>query len=81
MTAGLERDVERRGAEVRQATGLDSVDLGVGAAVLGVPALPEDLILARDHRTDDGIGPDRADSPLREVDRAREMHVVGGGAA
>ena len=47
VAAGLERDVERRAAQVGVAAGGDRVDLGVRAAVLLVPALAEHVAVAR----------------------------------
>jgi hypothetical protein len=58
----------------------DRVDLGVRAAVLLVPALPDHLVVLDDHRPDDRIRTDPAHAALRERDRPREMLVVGLGA-
>ena len=68
VTAGLQRHVQRRAAQVLQAARLDRVDLGVGAPKTLVPALAEHLAVARDHRADDRVGLDRA---RRRCARAR----------
>ena len=81
VAARLERHVQRRPAQVRHAAGLDRVDLGVRAAVFLVPALPQDLAVAGDHGADDRVGLDRAGAVARELDRAREVQLVGVGAA
>ena len=58
---------------------LDRVHLGVGAAVLLVPALPQHLAVARDDRAHDGVGLDGAGAVARELDRPREVDAVGVG--
>ena len=77
MAAGLERDVERRLAEIRVAAGRDRVDLGVGAAELRVPALPQHGLLDRDDRADDRVGVGAAEASLCQLDRPLEVREVG----
>ena len=77
VTAGLQRHVQRRVGEILHAARLDRVDLGVSGAVAFVPALADHLLAARDDRADDRVGLDRAHAVLRELDRAREMRLVG----
>ena len=50
-------------------------------AVLLMPALPQDLAVAGDHRADHRVRLDRAHAVARELDRAREVQLVGVGAA
>ena len=68
VAARLERDVERRLAQVGAAAGGDRVDLGVGAAELVVPALAED---ARRRRRSPRRRPGSGWSARRRCARAR----------
>ena len=67
VAAGLERDVERRAAQVGVAGGGDRVDLGVRAAVLLVPALAHDLAVLDEHRADDRVGAARCPRRARRA--------------
>jgi hypothetical protein len=42
-----------------------------------MPALPEDLTVARDHGAHDGVGLDRSGAFGRELYRPRQAHIVG----
>jgi hypothetical protein len=77
VAARLQRDVQRRVGEVLDAAGLDRVDLRVRGAVAFVPALSEHLPGARDDRADDRIGLDLPRAALRELDRSRQVQLVG----
>ena len=80
VAARLQRDVQRRAAQVGVAAGGDRVDLGVRAAVLVVPALAEDLAVPDDDRADHRVGAHAAQPPLGELDGPGEVDVVGVGA-
>ena len=77
VTARLQRDIQRRPAQILQTTGLDRVDLGVGATELLVPALTEDLAVAGHHRAHDRIRADRARAVARELNRPLQVCSVG----
>jgi len=77
VAARLQRHVQRGVGKVLQAARLDRVDLRVRPAELGVPALAEDLLAARDDRADYGVGLDRPHPVARELDRALQVRLVG----
>ena len=81
VAARLQRHVQRRAGQIGEAACLDRVDLRVRGAVFPVPALPEDLAVARHDRAHDRVRLDRAGAVARELDRAREVQLVGVGAA
>jgi hypothetical protein len=82
VAAGLHRHVERRAGQVagprRRGRG-DRVDLGVRAAALLVPALPQDLLVADDERADHRVGVHASEAELGKLDRACEMVVIDRG--
>src|SRR3954451_6577882 len=77
VTAGLQRDVQRRAAQVGSAGRRDRGALGVQAAELGMPALAQQLAVANDHSADDGIRMHATDPVGGKVYGPGEM-LVGG---
>ncbi len=76
VAARLERDVQRRAAQVGVAAVGDRVDLRVRPAVLVVPALAEHGAVADDDGADDGVGARAAEPAAR---RGRSPGRGGGG--
>ena len=78
VAARLQRDVQRRAAQVGAAGGRDRRALGVRLAQRGVEALAQHAAVAHDHRADERVGAGPPATALGELDRAGEVFGVGG---
>ena len=79
MAARLERYVHRRAVQLAVAGRVDRLDLRVRLAESRVVALPEHLVIAPDHRTDERVWAHPATTVARELDRTGQVTVVGVG--
>jgi hypothetical protein len=79
MRARLLRDVHRRPGRIGTAPAAvrERGHLGVDAAELGVPALPDDLAVANDYRTDDRVRAHPPPSGLAELNRPPKQDAIG----
>jgi hypothetical protein len=77
VTARLQRHVHRRAVRVAVAAGHQRLALGVTAAVDRVEALPQHLAVRDHHGAHHRVGRRTTAAPLRELDGAGEVQMIG----